>query len=166
MQAKTIPVEPLESKHFAPFGDVIEAKGNPHNINQGRCLKFSELSRLETDVDGHVNIHIYHTNSIEKPFTLQLLERHPLGSQCFIPLQKQRFLVVVAEDSCDRPNLTTLRCFLSNGEQGVTYKPGTWHHPLLSIDAGAAYLVVDRGGPGKNCDEVLLPTDFTVEAPK
>ncbi len=166
MQVKAIPAEPLNAKTFTPFGEVIEATGSSYVINQGRCRKFPALSQLNTDDDGNINTHIYHTSAIAQPFTLELLERHPLGSQCFMPLQSQRFLVVVAEDNNGHPDLTTLRCFISNGEQGVTYQPGTWHHPLLSIDAAAAYLVVDRGGPGKNCDEVLLPMGLTVEAPK
>ncbi|WP_067520126.1 ureidoglycolate lyase [Endozoicomonas ascidiicola] len=174
LSVNSVNVEPLTSEAFEPFGDVIEAKGNAVRINQGRCQKFPHLTKIQIDDDGYVGIHIYHTSAVAMPFTLDLLERHPLGSQSFMPLEKQPFLVVVAEDSSegvseerdgDRPDLTTLRCFITNGEQGVTYHPGVWHHPLLSVGQGRSFMVVDRNGPGHNCDEVPFAKDvvYTVE---
>ena len=165
---KAVKVEPLTVESFKPFGDVVEARGEAMTINQGRCQKFPHLTEIQTDEQGHVALHIYHTSPIVQPFTLDLLERHPLGSQSFMPLEKQPFLVVVAESADDQPDLTTLRCFLTNGEQGVTYHPGVWHHPLLSVGKGSSYMVVDRNGPGDNCDEVPFAKDvvYTVEVPR
>ena len=167
LTAQALTVEPLTQAVFAPFGDVVEARDIPLVINQGRCYKYCDLTSVSTDKDGHSSVHILRTSAISQPYKLDLVERHPLGSQTFMPLEKQRFLVVVAESSdSDEPDLSTLRCFLTNGSQGVTYRAGVWHHPLLSLDIPSDFLVLDRGGPGHNCDEVPMPEGvyYTVEA--
>ncbi|UYM16747.1 ureidoglycolate lyase [Endozoicomonas euniceicola] len=166
LTAQALAAEPLTQAAFAPFGDVVEARGIPLVINQGRCYKYCDLTSVSTDRDGHSSVHIFKTSAIRQPCKLDLFERHPLGSQTFMPLEKQRFLVVVAESSdSDEPDLSTLRCFLTNGSQGVTYRAGVWHHPLLSLDIPSDFLVLDRGGPGHNCDEVPMPegAHYTVE---
>jgi ureidoglycolate lyase len=89
------------------------------------------------------------------PFKIRLLERHPLGSQAFYPLHKRPFPVVVALAG-DNPGLTDLRVFLSNGRQGVNIHPGVWHHYQLSLEQDSDYIVIDRAGPGDNCDEYQL----------
>ena len=170
LPVEALTVEPLTQAAFAPFGDVVEARDTPLVINQGRCYKYSDLTSVTTDKAGHPSVHILKTSAISQPFKLDLVERHPLGSQTFMPLEKQRFLVVVAEstqpvEGSDSPDLSTLRCFLTNGSQGVTYRAGVWHHPLLSLDTPSDFLVLDRGGPGHNCDEVPMPEGvrYTVE---
>lgn len=82
-----------------------------------------------------------------------MVERHPLGSQAFIPMQDRDWFVVVAA-SDGTPDVSELRAFHANGRQGVNYRPGIWHHPLLVVRPDSDFLVVDRGGPGQNCDEV------------
>jgi ureidoglycolate lyase len=89
------------------------------------------------------------------PVEIQLLERHPIGSQAFIPLGERRFLVVVAENVVT-PSAQHVRAFLTNGRQGVNYHRNTWHHFALALDQVTDFLVVDRGGPGENCEEVRL----------
>ncbi|MBO9480663.1 MULTISPECIES: ureidoglycolate lyase [Gammaproteobacteria] len=169
--AQTLKVEILTREAFEPFGDVLETRDVPLVINQGRCQKYSDLTSVTTDDQGYTTIHIYKTAPINHDYQLDLLERHPLGSQTFMPLAGQRFLVVVAPDSSDgsTPEWSSIRCFLTNGKQGVTYHPGVWHHPLLSIaggdDGGEEYLVIDRKGPGDNCDEVLMSVPYIVEVP-
>ena len=162
LTSRALPVEPLTAERFQPFGDVIEVRGDAMLINQGRCQKFNSLTRIETDNTGKTGVHLYHTQAIEQPYRLDLLERHPLGSQAFMPLEKQRFLIVVAKSQNNQPDLDTIRCFLANGSQGITYHRGVWHHPLLSIDEGHSFLVIDRIGPGQNCDEVLIPQSMAI----
>lgn len=159
--AQTLKVEVLTREAFEPFGDVLEARGTPIVINQGRCRKYSNMTAVETDGQGYATMHIYKTDRIDSSYELDLLERHPLGSQTFMPLAGQRFLIVVADSASDgkTPDLSSIRCFLSNGNQGITYHPGVWHHPLLSVDDGEDYLVIDRKGPGENCDEVPMPAE-------
>ncbi|USE36502.1 ureidoglycolate lyase [Endozoicomonas sp. SCSIO W0465] len=170
MPAKTLKVEVLTREAFEPFGDVLETRDTPVVINQGRCHKYSDLTSVTTDDQGHTTMHIYKTAPINHSYQLDLLERHPLGSQTFMPLAGQRFLVVVASGASDSttPDLASIRCFLSNGKQGITYHPGVWHHPLLSVDDGEEYLVIDRKGPGNNCDEVPMPAAqrYKVEVPR
>ena len=161
---QSLVTEPLTQEAFAPFGDVVEAGKNPLSINQGRCIKYCNITSITLDDVAHPAVHILRTSAITTPFQLDLLERHPLGRQTFMPLEKQRFLVVVAEgfrpgSASDVPDFDTLRCFLANGSQGVTYGAGVWHHPLLSLDEGTDFLVLDRGGKGHNCDEVPVPQD-------
>ncbi len=162
LTTRALPIEPLSAGSFKPFGDVIEACGDAMVINQGRCHKFNQLTQIETDANGEVSIHIYHTEAIRQPYRLDLLERHPLGSQAFMPLEKQQFYIVVAPDKNQEPDFDNIRCFVTNGSQGINYHPGTWHHPLLSVDQGISYLVIDRTGSGHNCDEVQIPEQLSV----
>src|SRR5690606_39603240 len=93
------------------------------------------------------------------PFSVRMLERHPLGSQAWLPLDPAaRYLVVVAASAADTP-----LAFLAERGQGVNYRRGTWHHPLLLLDAAASFLVIDREGPGANCDEVQLAQAWRIE---
>jgi ureidoglycolate lyase len=87
-----------------------------------------------------------------------MLERHPLGSQLFMPLSADPFVVVVAPPAAV-PDREAVRAFLTNGRQGVNYRRGAWHHPLIALAAGREFLVIDRGGPGENCDEFHFRDD-------
>jgi len=95
------------------------------------------------------------------PARLWVLERHPLGSQAFIPLQDRPWLVVVAPADGE-PAPEQLRVFLARGDQGVNYATGVWHHPLIALDAESRFLVVDREGPGNNCEECPVAEDIRV----
>ena len=81
------------------------------------------------------------------------MERHPLGSQIFYPLQDRPWLVVVCGDPKDR---TSFRAFSATGRQGINYARNAWHHPLLVLDAESRFLVVDRKGPGANLEEAQI----------
>ena len=87
------------------------------------------------------------------PIDIALMERHPLGSQLFAPMQDRPWLVVVCGDPRDA---STYRAFRATGRQGVNYARNVWHHPLLVLDANSLFLVVDRAGPGNNLEEVEL----------
>jgi ureidoglycolate lyase len=144
-------IEALTKAGFAPFGDVIEMEGAQHYpINQGFAERFNDLALVDAEA---VNISIVIARSRPKPIVITLMERHPLGSQIFYPLQDRPWLVVVCGDPKDR---TTFRAFSATGRQGINYARNTWHHPLLVLEAESRFLVVDRKGPGANLEEVLI----------
>lgn len=157
-------IEALCSSAFAPFGDVIEATtaADHYTINAGFAQRFNNLARLDTNGDGgHPVLSVFRARpralDAAGRLPLALMERHLLGSQAFMPLGGQRFLVVVAPPG-DAPSPADLRCFLAAPGQGVNCARGTWHHPLLALDAEGDFLVIDRGGPGAagDCEEVVF----------
>lgn len=153
----TLRPEPLTSESFAPYGDVIEAAaGREAAMNAGRFERFDDLCVVDPGDDGRVAVGIVRCRlATELPYPLNLVERHPLGSQAFIPLTPCRMLVVVAPPG-DTVAAADLRAFASNGHQGVNYRPGTWHMPLIAFDPGQEFLVIDRAGEEANCDEHRL----------
>lgn len=149
-------VEPLSVGAFRPFGDVIEASASARRftINSGYAERFHDLARIDVaDNGGHALLNIFRAKPRSLPFQLELLERHPLGSQAFVPLTRLTYLVVVAP-AAPEPVLSDVRCFLAAAGQGVNYARGTWHHPLIALHASCDFLVVDRGGSvnDANCD--------------
>ena len=141
----------LTRASFAPFGDVIEIDGAQHYpINQGFAERFNDLASVDVET---VNVSIVIANPRPKPIAITLMERHPLGSQIFYPLQDRPWLVVVCGDPKDR---TSFRAFAATGRQGINYARNIWHHPLLVLDADSRFLVVDRKGPGANLEEVQI----------
>ncbi len=158
----TLTAEPLTREAFAPFGDVIEAQGEPSfMINGGRCGRYDDLARPRTvDEDGHVSLSVAQSDPAVFPMTLDLMERHPLGSQAFVPIEGARLLVTVAPDAGGKPGEP--RAFLSNGKQGIQYKPNTWHGVLAPLSGPSAFLIVDRIGGGGNLEEYIFQTPYTV----
>lgn len=157
---RLLAMEPLTAEAFAPFGDVIEASDNVRHfpINNGSTERYHDLARVDVSSNGgHAMLSIFRARPCRLPMQLLLLERHPLGSQAFMPLSPLPYLVVVAE-AAPVPDLARLRCFRAAPGQGVNYARGTWHHPLLALQAGSDFLVVDRGGAASdaNCDEYPL----------
>ena len=156
----TLDIEPLSPAAFQPFGDVIEARQTGHHfsINNGFAERFHDLARIDVSaLGGRAIISIFKARPRQFPLQLLLLERHPLGSQAFISMSAQPFLVVVAPAS-PALELQQLRCFLAAPGQGVNYSRGTWHHPLIALRAPSDFLVLDRSGSREdaNCDEHLL----------
>jgi ureidoglycolate lyase len=147
---------PLTAAAFAPFGDVIETEGRTHYpINAGTGQRYNDLAKVEvTAASGRPLISILSAEPVVLPLRLRLMERHPLSSQAFIPLSSTPFLVVVAPPGA--LDIECIRAFRSNGRQGVNYRTGTWHHPLLALEQTSQFLIVDRGGEGGNCDEISL----------
>ena len=157
---RVLPIEPLGAEAFRPFGDVIEASDAARHfpINHGNAVRYHDLARVDVASNGgYPMLSIFSAKPCSLPLRLLLMERHPLGSQAFMPLSARPFLVVVAAAG-PAPNADQLRCFRTAPGQGVNYAPGTWHHPLLALQAPSDFLVVDRGGAAgdANCDEHLL----------
>jgi ureidoglycolate lyase len=157
---QVLKAEALTKEGFAPFGDVIEQEGAEHYpINQGFAERFNDLAGVDVSTEGGaVNISIVTAIPRPQPIALTLMERHPLGSQIFFPLQERPWLVVVCSDPRD---LAGYRAFRASGHQGINYVRNVWHHPLLVFDAGSRFMVVDRKGPGNNLEEVWLKESET-----
>jgi ureidoglycolate lyase len=155
----SLKAKPLTAMAFTPYGDVIETTGvSPKVINQGFAQRFNDLCKVEVG-DGAVNVSLFTANPRPRPIAIKLMERHPLGSQAFIPMQDRPWLVLVSDDPRD---LATYHLFAATGRQGINYARNVWHHPLLVFDAGSSFLIVDRKGLGDNLEEVWLPEDWQV----
>ncbi len=143
----------LTAGAFAEFGEVIEAGGASGLINDGTTRQFADLATIDvTAGGGRPRLSVYRTTPYELPLPIAMLERHPLSSQLFMPLSGQAFLMVVAPAGRD-PDPPALCAFVTNGRQGINYRRGTWHHPLIALSGTGDFLVLDREGEGRNCDE-------------
>jgi ureidoglycolate lyase len=160
---RIVAAEPLTAEAFAPFGAVIEADpARAHPINGGNTTRFHALAAADPGPGGAAILSIF--RAIPRELRLTMVERHPLGTQAFMPLAPRPWLVAVATDG-ERPGPGDVRVFLARGDQGVQYGRGVWHHPLLVLDAPQDFLVVDRLGEGPNCEEAALGAGVLVETP-
>ena len=150
-----IKLQDLTKEKFAPFGDVIETKGTkPILINEDTTERFHNLANIDVGSEsGKTLVNIFRGQPRPQPIQIMMMERHPLGSQAFIPLQEKPYIVVVApaSNNVDPIDLQASRVM---GNQGINYKRNLWHHPLLTLENNHDFLVIDRGGPGENCIEL------------
>ena len=160
---KILHVQRLTREAFAPFGDVIELEGARHfPINGGTAERYHDLASVDVTEDGgRPLISVFRGQPSALPFDVTLMERHPLGSQAFIPLGVANYLAFVAPAGDFDP--ARMRAFASVGWQGVNYAKGVWHHPLIALERVSDFVVVDRGGDQPNCDEVGLPEPYRLE---
>ncbi|MEO6606970.1 MAG: ureidoglycolate lyase [Aestuariivirga sp.] len=151
-------IDPLTREAFAPFGDVIEMSGAEIiNINQNFAQRFNDLAQIDvTSESGTVNISLAVAMPRPQPIAIKLMERHPLGSQIFYPLQDEPWLVLVCTNPRDP---ASYRAFKASGRQGINYARNAWHHPLLVLKP-QRFFVVDRKGPGNNLEELWLDKPF------
>lgn len=158
--SREIAIEPLTVEAFAPFGDLLDTAGAPDKmINAGLCGRYHDRARLDFG-DGRAGISIFDAEPRSLPYELTLLERHPEGSQAFLPLTAHPFLVIVAPDEGGRPG--TPRAFRTAPHQGINFHRGTWHGVLTPLFSPGLFAVVDRIGSGANLDEVLLDPPYIV----
>lgn len=153
-------IEPMSADAFAPFGDLLEAKGTPDKIiNQGLCGRFHDRARMDFS-DGRAGISIFHAEKRDLPLKLDLVERHPDGSQAFVPMSHQPFLVVVAEDQNGIPQ--NIRAFLTEAGQVINIHRGVWHGVLTPLYDPGLFAVIDRIGEGPNLEEYWLPDEVII----
>ena len=159
---ETLPIQPLTKSAFAPFGDLIEADpATMRLINGGTTERFHALGHAEASGEGaEVIISLFRGQPRALPYSVDMMERHPLGSQSFHPLQDRPWLVVVADDEGGRPGRPLV--FLARGDQGVNYRANVWHHPLMALGGPSDFLVVDRSGPGDNLEEYFYETAYLI----
>ncbi|MDT8854629.1 ureidoglycolate lyase [Paracoccaceae bacterium Fryx2] len=154
----SIRTEPLTAEAFAPFGDVLDATGDPDRmINHGLCARYHDRARLDFGPDGRPGLSVFRAEPRSLPYLLDLVERHPDGSQAFLPMTAHPFLVLVTE----APS-TTPRAFLTNGAQGINLHRGTWHGVLTPLHAPGMFAVLDRIGTTPNIEEHLYPDPWLV----
>lgn len=156
--------EPLTRERFAPYGDVIETSlANSDAMNEARFERFDDLCNVDLD-GGDVAISVARCRTPTKlPLRVDTVERHPLGSQAFVPLTPCRMVIVVAPPG-EGVEASQLRAFVTNGRQGINYHRGTWHMPLIGFDAGQEFLVIDRSGDESNCEVHMLDDTVMLEA--
>lgn len=150
---------PLTAERFAPYGNVVEAAATAHApMNEQRFDRYDDLVDVDIEASQHgrVSVSIVRCRRpTQLPYRIEMVERHPLGSQAFIPLQRFVFVVVVGPAG-EAIAAGDLRAFISNGRQGINYGRGVWHMPLIALEAGHDFLVIDRLGEGANLDQVFL----------
>ena len=163
-QLLQVTAEPLTPEAFSAFGDVIDHRSAEFfMINSGRTRRYHDLAKIETLGDNaRTLISIFISQPVQMPLELTFLERHPLGSQAFVPLHGERFVVVVAPAG-DIIDPALVRAFVTDGSQGVNYRAGTWHAIQSVLESEGEFLVVDRGGAGHNCEEHPLALRVTLE---
>lgn len=160
--SRTIKPAPLTARAFAPFGDVLEATGVPDKvINQGLCDRFHDRAKLDFGEHGRAGISIFRAKPFSLPMTLEMVERHPDGSQAFIPMSEHSFLVVVAPDIDGTPGAPL--AFLTAPGQGVNFHRGIWHGALSPLYEPGLFAVVDRIGDTPNLEEHWFKSPYVVE---
>ena len=162
----TLRPEPLTAERFAPYGDVIAAGTGVHGgMNAARFERFDELCNVDIGDGGRIAVSIARCRvATALPYRIDMVERHPLGSQAFVPLSGAVMVIVVAAPG-EAVEAADLRAFVTNGRQGINYHRGTWHMPLIAFDEGQEFLIIDRAGEEPNCEEHSLDEPVLLEAP-
>lgn len=162
MSGVTLHAVPVTPERFAPFGDVIQpSAASRATTNDTRFERFDALA--EIDADGRrptISIVRFRVPAI-LPHRFDMVERHPLGSQAFVPLSQFVFFVVVAPAG-ESVEAADLQAFVTNGRQGINYRRGVWHMPMIALEEGQQFLIVDRGVDGDNCEQHYLSEPVTL----
>jgi ureidoglycolate lyase len=179
--------QPLTKEAFAAFGDVVEvpvAKQSAQDgsadssliiINGGNTERYDSLAKVELEAAGssdkkesetHAVINIFRAQprpvSKDLAMDIEMVERHPFGSQSFHPLSGEPYLVLVA-DAVEEPTPENLHLFIAGADQGINYHKNTWHHPVLGLNKVCDFLVVDRKGGGNNCEEFFFGNEVKIQ---
>ncbi|MBV6634917.1 MAG: ureidoglycolate lyase [Mameliella sp.] len=159
--SRSIVAEPLTREAFAGFGDVLDTAGEADKlINQGLCGRYHDRAQLDF-ADARAGVSLFKAEPRNLPLKLDMVERHPDGSQCFIPMSMDGFLVVVAGDEGGKPG--TPRAFLSAPGQAINFHRGTWHGVLTPLVAPGLFAVVDRIGEGPNLEEHWFEAPYEIK---
>ncbi|SEW32845.1 ureidoglycolate lyase [Cognatiyoonia koreensis] len=158
---QTIQVKEISKAAFVDFGDVIDTSGAPDKIiNQGLCGRFHDRAKLDF-TSGRAGVSLFKAEARSLPMALQMVERHPEGSQLFIPMSEHGFLVIVAPDENGTPGQP--KAFLTKPGQAINFHRGTWHGVLTPLSEPGLFAVIDRVGTGANLEEHWFDTPYTVE---
>jgi ureidoglycolate lyase len=155
--------EVLNARAFAPFGDILDTDGNPDMlINQGLCGRYHDRAVLDFGPGGRAGISIFNAEPRALPYTLEMMERHPDGTQAFVPMSENPFLVIVAQDQNGTPGQP--RAFLTAPGQAINFHCNTWHGVLTPLAAPGLFAVVDRIGSTQNLQEYWFENPFVVHS--
>ena len=157
-----ITAQPLTKAAFAPYGDVLDISGDPDKtINAGFCGRFHDRATMDFGPEGRAGISLFDAVPREMPYTCDLIERHPEGSQAFIPMHENEWLVIVAT----QPTPQDIRAFVVPPHTGINLHRGTWHGVLTPLHAPGLFAVVDRIGTTSNLEEFALDEPVIVHRP-
>ena len=153
-------IQPLTSEAFAPFGDVLDVSGQPDKvINQGFCQRYHDRAKIDFS-NGQAGISLFNAEPRTLPYELNMMERHPLGSQAFIPMTHNAFLITVAQDENNSP--ARISAFLSEPGQAINFHRNIWHGVLTPLQSPGLFAVIDMIGPGTNLEEVFFEPPYLV----
>lgn len=153
-------IKPLTSIAFAPFGDILDVSSQPDKIiNQGLCERYHDRAKIDFS-NGRSGISLFNAEARTLPYKLDMMERHPLGSQAFIPMTYSAFLIIVAQDSNNTP--ADPIAFLSEPGQAINFHRNIWHGVLTPLQGPGLFAVIDRIGPEENLEEVFFETPYWV----
>lgn len=159
--SQTIYIEQISQAAFSAFGDVIDTSGGPDKIiNQGLCGRYHDRASLDFS-DGRAGVSLFKAQPRALPLKLEMVERHPDGSQAFIPMSEYGFLVIVAPDNDGAPGRP--QAFLTQPGQAINFHRGTWHGVLTPLSEPGLFAVVDRIGSGANLEEHWFDIPYSVE---
>ena len=147
---------------FAPFGDLIEADGDPDKwINDHQCGRFHDRAKCQVlGENARLGISIFKSQLRPLPYAFNLVERHPLGSQAFIPMSHDPFMVIAAHDEAGKP--AKPQAFLTKAGQSINFHANIWHGVLSPVRGIGLFAVIDRIGDGNNLEEFLYPSHIQV----
>lgn len=158
---REIRCQPLNPHDFAPYGDVLDARGVPDKvINQGFCGRFHDRATLDFGPDARAGLSIFKAIARKFPYSVDLVERHPDGSQAFVPMTDDPFLVIVADDAGGKPGCP--RAFITDGAQAINFHRNTWHGVLTPLAEPGLFAVIDRIGTTPNLEEYVYDTPYTI----
>ena len=162
---RELTLEPLTAEAFAPFGTVMDtAAAELRMINGGTTERFHALAMADTATEGGETIlSLFRGQPRKFPYAVDMMERHPLGSQAFFPVTRGDWIAVVAPDAGGRPGQP--RAFLVPGHIGVQYARNVWHHPLIAVGRISDFLVMDREGDGANLEEASYDEPYLIAQP-
>ena len=161
MSDREIIAQPLTHEAFAPFGDVLDFSAPADMmINQGLCARHHNLAALKFN-SGQAGISLFNATPRSLPYELDMMERHPLGSQAFLPMTENPFLVIVAKDDNGKPD--TPQAFITAPSMGVNYHANIWHGVLTPLSSPGHFAVIDRIGSGENLQEYLFDEKYLIK---
>ncbi len=160
-QAIEISSKPLSASAFAPFGDILDVDGEPDKIiNQGKCGRYHDKAALDFGPQGRAGASVFKSEVRTLPYTIDMMERHPEGTQAFIPMSMNPFLIVVAGDEGGKPGVP--EAFVSAPGQGINFHRNVWHGVLTPLHEPGLFTVVDRIGNTPNLEEFWFEPQYVV----
>lgn len=158
---RDIAIRPMNRGDFAPFGDLIDCAGAPDKIiNQGFCGRFHDRASLDFG-DGRAGLSLFQAQARSLPLPLEMVERHPQGSQAFVPMTQHPFLVVVAPDVSGQPGAPI--AFETAPGQAINFHRGVWHGVLTPLHEPGLFAVIDRIGTGENLEEHWFQEPYLIQ---